>query len=408
MQIEKWFNTAEIKRFYFPGKIFIGRGVFEHAVALCHNIDGPVVVIVDKVFVEKPAIVNALATLKNKTAGIKVVEGAPIAQDILEFVQELGASPTTILSIGGGSVTDFAKAVVSLFRFGEFDGIGLSGYFPNAKADKPLLVSVPTTAGSGAESSRNYVTYDMHDHHKVFGKCWELIPDWIMLEPSFLDSMPEDILVSCAFDAFVHFFETLVCQYERSWVGEMFSANGIPHIMEALHRVVYRGERNEEVHARLMQSATLAGVAISNVRTGSMHEAAGALLELTNLSHPETLYVFFRDAIEQYKHAIPDREKLLLAHLRLMPSFEEFNTLDDIIAWWEAIFRKVGLDKKVRDGVAACAFPIGQVREHVFKRVFSDKVWINKESPVVLDEQAIWQLIDRSFARFGLGNEATI
>ena len=63
MQIEKWFNTAEIKRFYFPGKIFIGRGVFEHAVTICKDIDGTVAIIVDKVFAEKPTVVKAQATL---------------------------------------------------------------------------------------------------------------------------------------------------------------------------------------------------------------------------------------------------------------------------------------------------------------------------------------------------------
>lgn len=406
MHIEKWFNTAEIKRFYFPGKIFVGRGVFEHAVIICKDIDGPVAIIVDKVFAEKPAVVNALASLKNSMAGIKVIEGAPIAQDVLAFVKELDASPAAILAIGGGSVTDFAKAIVSHYVFGSFDGIGLGGHVPNAQASKPLLVSVPTTAGSGAEASRYFVTYDRHDHHKIFGKSWDLIADWIMLDPIFLDSMPEDILVSCAFDAFVHLFETLVCQYERSWIGDMFSVNGIAQTMEALNRAIYHGERNDDVHASLMQTATIGGMAISNVRTGNMHEAAGALLELTNLSHPETLYVFFRDVVEQYKHAIHEREKLLLAHLRLMPSFEKFNALDDIIGWWEAIFRKVGLDKKVRDGVAACNYPVSQVREHVYKRVFSDKVWINKESPVMLDEQAIRLFIDRSFARFGFGAEA--
>lgn len=406
MQIEKWFNTAEIKRFYFPGKIFVGRGVFKHAVTLCNDIEGPVVVIVDKVFAKRPDVVNALTTLKDKTAGIEVVEGTPIAQDVQEFAGKLGASPAAILAIGGGSVTDFAKAVVSYFMFGSIDGIGLGGNMPDVQAAKPLLVSVPTTAGSGAEASRYYVTYDRHDHHKMFGKSWDLIADWIMLDPSFLDSIPEDILVSCAFDTFVHLFETLVCQYERSWVGDMFSVNGIAQTMEALNRAIYRGERNDDVHASLLQTATLGGMAISNVRTGNMHEAAGALLELTNLSHPETLFVFFRNVVEQYKHAIPEREKLLIAHLRLISSFEKFNTLDDIIEWWEAIFRKVRLDKKVRDGMAACSYPVSQVREHVFKRVFSDKVWINKESPIVLDEHAIRLFIDRSFARFGFGAES--
>ncbi len=404
MQIEKWFNTAEIKRFYFPGKIFIGRGVFKQAITLCNEINGAVVVVADKIFVDKLEVHNALTTLKSKLAGIKVIEGAPIAQDVLEFVSELGAPPTAILAIGGGSVTDFAKAIVSHFRFGSIDGIGLGGRVHDVQAHKPLLVSVPTTAGSGAEASRYFVTYDRYDHHKMFGKSWDLIADWIMLDPCFLESMPEDILVLCAFDAFVHLFETLVCRYESSWIGDMLSLNGISHIMDALGRAIYYGERNDEVHAWLMQSATIGGMAISNVRTGNMHEAAGALLELTDLSHPETLFVFFRDVVEQYKHAITNREKQLISHLCLIKEFEGFHTIDDIIEWWEAIFRKLGLDKKIRDGISACAYPVDHVREHVFKRVFSDKVWINKESPISLDDKAIRQMINRSFVRFGFEN----
>lgn len=404
MQIEKWFNTETIKRFYFPGKIFIGRGVFEHALAICRDIEGAVVIVVDKAFAEKPFVITALETLKSKISGMQVIAGAPIAQDVLEFVKTLNARPAAILAIGGGSVTDFSKAIASHFMYGSIDAVGLKGQTPNVLAPKPLLVSVPTTAGSGAEASRYYVTYDRHDHHKIFGKSWNLVADWIMLDPIFLEQMPEDILVACAFDAFVHLFETLICQHERSLLGDMFSLNGIAQIMGALDRAIYHGERNDKVHERLMQSATIGGVAISNVRTGNMHEAAGALLELTNLSHPETLYVFFRDVVEQYKHAITEREQLLLAHLRLIPHFEELDTIDDIIGWWETIFHKVGLDKKVRDRVKTCAYPTEQVREHVFKRVFADKVWINKESPVVLDEMAIKQVIDRSFQRFGFTN----
>lgn len=405
MQIEKWFNTDTIKRFYFPGKIFIGRGVFEHAVAICSDAEGSVVIVVDKVFAGKPAVIKALAALKNITSGVKVIDGTPIAQDVLEFAQALDARPAAILAIGGGSVTDFAKAIASHFMYGSIDAVGLHGQVPKALAPKPLLVCVPTTAGSGAEASRYFVTYDRHDHHKMFGKSWNLVADWVMLEPSFLESMPEDILVSCAFDAFVHLFETLVCQHERSWMGDMFSLNGIAQTMDALDRAIYHGERSDTVHSMLMQSATIGGVAISNVRTGNMHEAAGALLELTNLNHPETLYVFFRDVIEQYKPAITDREKHLLAHLRLIPQFEKFNTIDDVIAWWESIFSKVGLDKKVRDRLVACTHSVEHVSEHVFQRVFADKVWINKESPVVLDEKAIKQMINKSFARFGFVNE---
>jgi alcohol dehydrogenase class IV len=403
MQIETWFNTEEIKRFYFPGRIFVGPGVFRHVIQFCGDVSGPVAVVADQTVHDMPFVTEALSTISSKTVATFLVRGAPIAQEVEDFVRTLYEPPAVVLAIGGGSSTDFAKAVVAMFLFGGIDGVGLRGNTPRIHAGlKPVLISVPTTAGSGAEASRYYVTYDKLDHHKVFGKNWQLIADWIMLDPVFLKSMPDSILVSCSFDAFVHLFETLVCQHERSRMGEMYSLHGIGHIMDALNHAIYSGERSDKVHATLMEMATLGGVAISNVRTGNIHEAAGALLELTDLSHPETLFVFFRDAIEQYLESIRDRERQLISHLRLVPAFADFASMEDVILWWEALFAKVGLDSRIRDSIIKLKPDLDKARDHIFQRIYADKVWITKESPITLDEPAIRELIDRSLARFGI------
>ena len=405
MNIETWFNTEEIKRFYFPGRIFVGPGVFSRAVVLCHETNGTVAVVIDKVVHDLSFVREALANLGSKLSKLMLVDGAPIAQDVDAYVRSFVNPPKVVLAIGGGSATDFAKAVVASFVFGVVDGVGLRGNVPKVCSDtKPLLVSVPTTAGSGAEASRYYVTYDQADRHKVFGKSWRLVADWIMLDPVFLRSVPDSILVSCAFDLFVHLFETLICRQERSWIGGMFSVHGISRLMDALSRAIYDGERSDAVHCALMETATLGGVAISNVRTGNLHEAAGALLELTNLSHPETLFVFFRDAVEQYLGVIGDCEARLLAQLRLVPAFENFSALGDVIGWWEALFAKTGLEAKIRESMVELKPSLDKVHDHVFQRVYSDKVWINKESPLPLGEQAIRNLIERSLNRFGLSS----
>lgn len=403
MDMETWFNTAQIKRFYFPGRIVVGPGTFQQAVGICQEIPGPLAVVADGLVGELPFVREALEALAPRTAGTALIRGAPIAQEVENFAGSLGMPPAVVLAVGGGSATDFAKAVVATFQYGGFDGIGLRGNVPKTQGGvKPTLVSVPTTAGSGAEASRYYVTYDRLDHHKVFGKSWSLIADWIMLDPVFLRSMPDATLVSCAFDVFVHLFETLICRYERSRMGQMFSLFGIRQVMEALARATHGGERTDDVHGAMMEAATLGGMAISNVRTGNMHEAAGALLELTNLSHPETLFVFLREAVEQYSDAIADQERQLIAQLRLVPAFAKFATLDDVVGWWETTFDRAGLTARIRDAVAGLEPSLAEVRGHIFQRVYSDKVWITKESPLTLDEAAIGRFIDRSLARFGI------
>jgi alcohol dehydrogenase class IV len=323
----------------------------------------------------------------------------------MSFIGQIGNTPQVVISIGGGSAADFAKSIILHELFGSLDGVGVGqklGAVKRSGSIRPIYVAIPTTAGSGAESSRYYVTYDKVTHAKVYGKTWEIVADWIFLDPLFLASMPVNALVGCAFDAFVHLFETLVAKHERSMFGEMFSLNGIPKIMNAIHLAVIENQRSDNVHEELLYGASLAGVAISNVRTGSIHEAAGALLELTTLSHAETLFVFFRTAIEQYLTEISDVEHSLIAQLKLLPAFASFSTMQDVISWWEMIFRQVRLDVKIKEAVSKVEPTLASAREHIFNRVYSDKVWIGKESPVVLSEKDIWYLVDGSLYRFGI------
>lgn len=403
MIIENWFNTEEIKRFYCPAKIFIGQGIFQQAITLCNQTKGPIVVIIDQNIYDMGFVKNALKSLSKSTIGTMVVPGIPITQEVESFVQSLSDRPSTVLAIGGGSATDFAKAVISLILFGGIDGIGLYGITPTPLIpSKPLLITVPTTAGSGAEASRYYVTYDKFDHHKVFGKSWSLVADWIMLDPIFFNSMPTHKLVLCSFDAFVHLFETFVCQHEKSWISQMFALQGIPHLMEALNQIIHEQSPSEAAYIALMETATIGGVAISNVRTGHIHEAAGALFEVTGLSHAETLYVFFRDAIDQYLDTTRNRIELLISHLRLKTAFAHFTSITDVISWWEIIFERLGLETRIRHEISSLKTPLKEARDHIFQRIFSDKVWITKECPVVLTEEAIWNLIDSAFKRFGI------
>lgn len=407
MDIETFFNSEDAKRFFFPGRIFVGHGVAEQAVGLLRNCKS-IAIIVDQVFVDSAIYRSLLDAASSAEVSTWTSHGAPFAQDIIEFLDRMGGTPDIVISIGGGSTADFAKSIILNELFGTIDGVGIGekrGMSVRDCAKRPLYIAIPTTAGSGAEASRYFVTYDKNTQGKVYGKTWRIIADWIFLDPQYLASIPDSALVSCAFDAFVHLFETLVVKHERSRFGDMFSLEGIPLIMAALEKGVVRGVRDSRTHEDLLFAATIAGVAISNVRTGNIHEAAGALLELTDLSHPETLFVFFRDAIEQYLSQIADREQTLLARLQVIPAFAHFERMDDVIRWWEALFARVGLVERIRVSLDRLAPSQKTAKAHIFQRVFADKVWITKESPLPLDEAGISGFIDRSLARFGLAVE---
>ena len=404
MNIETFFNNDVTKRFYFPGRIFIGSGISSKAIDLIANYDS-VAIVIDSFFGNSQLLGDIQKALHNKKCNIWVIDGPPFAQDVMSFIEQLGGTPEAVVSIGGGSAADFAKSIILNELFGSLDGVGVGEKLGKAKREwsiRPDYIAIPTTAGSGAESSRYYVTYDKVTRGKVYGKTWEIVADWIFLDPLFLGEIPAPILVGCAFDAFVHLFETYIAKHESSMFGQMFSLNAIPKIMNAIDLAVNQKQRNDAVHEELLYGASLAGVAISNVRTGSIHEAAGALLELTTLSHAETLFVFFRTAIEQYLAEISTLEKSLITQLRLLPAFKDFTTMEDVISWWELIFQKVELDVKIKDAVIKIKPSLSSAREHIFNRVYLDKVWVDKESPVVLNEKDVWNLVDRSLQRFGI------
>jgi alcohol dehydrogenase class IV len=402
VNIETFFNNDLTKRFYFPGRIFIGSGVSNKAADLIGKYNS-VAIVVDKFFINSKLLAEIQKVLREKKCNIWVIDGAPFSQDVMTFIEKIGVAPEALVSIGGGSAADFAKSIILNELFGSLDGVGVGEKLGAAKrggAIRPDYIAIPTTAGSGAESSRYYVTYDKVTRGKVYGKTWEIVADWIFLDPLFLSEMPASILVGCAFDAFVHLFETYIAKHEASMFGQMFSLNGIPKIMNAIDLAINQKQRNDSVHEELLYGASLAGVAISNVRTGNIHEAAGALLELTTLSHAETLFVFFRTAIEQYLAEISTLEKSLITQLRLLPTFKDFKSMEDIISWWELIFQKVELDVKIKEAVIKIEPSLAGAREHIFKRVYLDKVWIEKESPVVLTSQLTYQFVDGSLQRF--------
>jgi alcohol dehydrogenase class IV len=380
------------------------------AIELALNTKGTIVFVVDTAISNFSRVQDALKLFSGRSHLIYTVSGAPIAQDVENFSGQIGLPPAAVVSIGGGSSSDFAKAIISKFIFGKIDGVGLSGAesIGAVTHTKPILICIPTTAGSGAEASRYFVTYDSVDRHKVFGKSWLLVADWIMLDPFFLKSVPDSVLVECAFDTFVHLFETLICRYESSNAGEMLSLFGIPKIMNALHQIFVERDYSDHNYIDLMEMSTFGGVAISNIRTGNIHEAAGALLELTALNHSETLFVFFRAAISQYMDNIQHRERDLIGAMKLKKPFAQMESLENILEWWEMIFHKLEIDSHIKFEIRKLNNSPLESFQHIFNRIYDDKVWIQKESPIRLDSKKIEQLINKSLQNFDFDYTCTV
>ncbi|WP_342359610.1 iron-containing alcohol dehydrogenase [Terrarubrum flagellatum] len=400
--IETAFNTSTQKRFYLPSKFVWGVGCHQQLYELIEDC-ASIAVFVDAAFENHPFMNELRSQLGARLAFVEVCRSMPQAQRLREIARTL-LQPEAIVSIGGGSTVDAAKAVVAEWLFGTFDGVGMGDkrgmpWRPDAK--RPLLIGLPTTAGTGADVSRYYVAYDAFTKGKTHGKSWDLVVDWVLVDPIFLRSAPPTLMLISAFDAFVHLFETFICRGERSWFGDMLSLDGIARLMSALDAYVRRDDRSDETLLALNYSAAVGGIAISNIRTGNIHEAAGALLEVTSLSHGETLMVFLRPAYNQYRGAIADREALLIRHLSAHAPELGFRNFDGIVDWWRSAFDQFGLLERIDAAVNAIT-DWNHASRHIRNRVVADRVWCEKESPLPLMDTMVDEFIKAALPQYTL------
>lgn len=383
---ETFFN-ADTQRFFSPARWLWGPTALARGIELVSEFKRPVLVI-DAALTAHPAAQSLKAA--GNWAGSLVHCGITLTERCRELAPRL-AEAEAIVTVGGGSVTDTVKAALAEWLYGDLDGVGMGprrGEAPIDGRKRPLLLSFPSTCGAGAEASRYYVSYRQADRAKVHGKSWALVADWIFGDPAFLGDAPGSLLVETAFDAFVHFWESYLCRYEAGPLSRALSIHGMDTVLQALPRAL---AGDTTALTPLIYAGTLGGMAISNVRTGHIHEAAGALLEACDLSHGATLFVFFAPALEQFASVVAADTTLA----SLLGRHCGGARVDALAAWWQARFED-----------ACCLAPIAvalqhqdstQLRQAIFKRVAADQVWCLKESPVRLDPAAIEAFVDRAF-----------
>lgn len=180
-----------------------------------------------------------------------------------------------VVAVGGGSVLDTAKtaaAVAATDRsLDDLEG------FAKVRARLLPLVAVPTTAGTGAESTQFSVVKDHGRKHKHILTDMSLVPALAVLDPELLTSLPAHITAATGVDALAHAIEALASKAANP-VADALALEAVRRIIEdrALSRSI---SQPSDVAARgeMLVAANLAGQAISSAMLGACHAFAHAL-----------------------------------------------------------------------------------------------------------------------------------
>ena len=194
-------------------------------------------------------------TIENVQAGVKAFK-------------ESGAD--AIVAIGGGSAQDTAKAIGIIITNPEFADVkSLEGVAPTKNHAVPTI-AVPTTAGTAAEVTINYVITDTEKERKFVCVDEHDIPMYAVVDPQMMMSMPEALTASTGMDALTHAIEGYTTK--AAWeMTDMFHLEAIKLIAENLRGAVKKDPKAKE---NMALAQYVAGMGFSNVGLGIAHSIA--------------------------------------------------------------------------------------------------------------------------------------
>ena len=186
-----------------------------------------------------------------------------------------------LITIGGGSSMDTAKAIGIIINNPEFEDVrSLEGVAPTKKPCVPII-AVPTTAGTAAEVTINYVITDVEKKRKFVCVDTHDIPVVAVIDPDMMSSMPKGLTASTGMDALTHAIEGYITK--GAWeMTDMFHLKAIEIISNSLRGAV---ENTPEGREGMALGQYVAGMGFSNVGLGIVHSMAHSLGAVYDTPH---------------------------------------------------------------------------------------------------------------------------
>ncbi len=186
-----------------------------------------------------------------------------------------------IIAIGGGSSMDTAKAVGIIINNPEFADVrSLEGVAPTTKPCVPII-AVPTTAGTAAEVTINYVITDVEKDRKMVCVDPHDIPIIAVVDPDMMSTMPKGLTAATGMDALTHAIEGYITK--GAWeLSDMFHIKAIEIIARSLRGAV---DNTPEGREGMALGQYVAGMGFSNVGLGIVHSMAHPLGALYDTPH---------------------------------------------------------------------------------------------------------------------------
>lgn len=238
-------------------------------------------------------------------SGIKPNPTIENVQEGVAAFQKAGAD--YLIAIGGGSSMDTSKAIGIIINNPEFSDVrSLEGVADTRNKSVPII-AVPTTAGTAAEVTINYVITDTEKNRKMVCVDPHDIPVVAVIDPNMMSSMPKGLTAATGMDALTHAIEGYITK--GAWeLSDMFHLKAIEIISRSLRAAV---ENTPEGREGMALGQYVAGMGFSNVGLGIVHSMAHPLGALYDTPHGVANAIILPTVMEYNAPATGDKYKYI-------------------------------------------------------------------------------------------------
>jgi alcohol dehydrogenase class IV len=313
-----------------------------------------------------------------------------LIEDAVNIARAEGCN--TIAGLGGGSVIDSAKAIAAMVPNKGW----LLDYLEVIGLGKPLVetplpcIAIPTTAGTGAEVTKNSVIKSVEHKVKVSLRSDKMYPSVAVVDPVLTYSMLPALTASTGMDALTHLLETFVSNQSNPFI-DMICREGMQRISSSLLNA-FKNSNDAVARENMAMAGMFGGIALANVKLGAVHGFAGPMGGMYPIPHGEVCASLLPAVLEVNIATIKKHK-----HFGLLDKFEEIARIfsgnykanaDNGVECITKLVSELNIPRLATFGLTTDDFP-----ELVLNAKNSSSM---KGNPVVLSEDELYSILGKS------------
>ncbi len=243
------------------------------------------------------------------------------------------------IALGGGSPMDAAKAAAARVARPKAQ-LGQMAGLLRVHKKLPPLIAVPTTAGTGSETTIAAVITDSGTHHKYALMDLCLVPKYAVLDPEMTRELPPKVTAATGMDALTHAVEAYICWTYNTEESIRLAEEAVCGVFRYLERA-YRDGNDMEARTQMLLASYKAGFAFTRAGVGNVHAIAHTLGGLYNTPHGLANAVILPIVLEDYGEAVQEKLAHLAELVGLAPSGSEAEKAKAFVAEIRAMNKRM-------------------------------------------------------------------